>query len=186
MTSKAHTLLPLILITLTACSTSSYEAPHNEATARVRFTLQTSGVAKVRHYQDQYCNGGEEWLRLKDKATPNKEATRLGMPLWRYHNNSAKELAISSGSTHHFLFKGQKKVGFMAINCAVPVTARFKKDRNYELRYSSGMHTCHVELREINTSANGNITTTAIQRFKNSRGINSNNCFDNFKHQAAR
>jgi hypothetical protein len=42
-----------------------------------------------------------EWMRLRDGYLTNSQPKKLGMPLWNYHENAAKEVYVEANKKLH-------------------------------------------------------------------------------------
>ncbi|MDW5377996.1 hypothetical protein R6258_13800 [Halomonas sp. HP20-15] len=138
---------------LVACSSISYKEPTGGDRARVRFVTETESVMVIRGYDDSSCMTNErEWMRLRKGFLFNSQPKRLGIPLWSYHKNAAKEVYVTTGKNYTFLFSGSEQGGALNYSCGVPITVRFKSGHDYELYFKWDVRDyqkCTVSFGEI-------------------------------------
>jgi hypothetical protein len=157
-------LLGLVTVSLrlAGCATLSYQEPAAGSRARVRFVTGPSGITLLRTYDDVNCGGNEvEWMRLRDGFLLNSAPKRLGMPLFSYHQNAAKEVYVRSGKPVYGLFIGSEtQYNFSTPRtyilptpstyiCAVPFSHTFLENSDYEVLFEWSRFDCRVRIFEI-------------------------------------
>ena len=101
----------IISVVLTGCESLLYKEPMAGPQARVRFVTETEGVTVLRVYNDTHCTTNEtEWMRLRDGFVLRSTPKVLGMPLWKYHKNAAKEVFVEANKLLNGLFTGGETV----------------------------------------------------------------------------
>jgi hypothetical protein len=178
---------PLLLacLMISACSTLSYKEPSAGERARVRFASQTEHVVVVRGYDDKACAANEqEWMRLRAGYLANSNSKRLGMPLWRFHDNGAKEVYVDATRPFHGLIGSADREiqAFTTIihSCAVAVTFDFKPGVDYEVEYLWDRQTCSVNISQI-LNDTGKPTLKHLATIGNRVNGDNAQCLDAFK-----
>jgi hypothetical protein len=97
----------------------------------VRFASRADTVVVVRNYRSESCDGETEWMRLRAGPLLVSHPKRMGMPLWDFHDNGAREVFVAASSQSYFMFFGD--VGSMS--CAVPVVVELQAGNDYELLF---------------------------------------------------
>lgn len=170
-------------LSVTACSSMLYQEPNTGPLARVRFATDSIQIAVLRTYGDETCSTNEtEWLRLKDGYLVNSSPKRMGMPLWSYHDNAAKEIFIEANRKIYGLFKGDVVIGSTIYSCGVPFAYSFHEGTDYEVFFKLRANTCQVTVEKLV----GGPTAFEKQRLAEfSNRINDENkgCLDPFKKQ---
>ena len=97
----------LVLLQQISCSTLVYTEPKEEPQARVRFITNTTSISVLRSYEGDNCaNNENEWMRLRVGHLINSTPKKLGIPLWQYQENSAKEVYVKADQNKYFMFFG--------------------------------------------------------------------------------
>lgn len=134
----------------------------------------------VRAYADAGCESGEtEWMRLANHSLFNSNPKRLGMPLWSFHPNAAKEMYVTP-APYTFLFIGAESTGGTIYSCGVPVHETFEQDRDYELSFSWSPANCTVQLNELK-HLNGTAVRIPLREHNNSVTPTTQECLSQFK-----
>jgi len=111
---------------------------------------QSAGIVTVLGYDDSKCETNEqELMRLRSGFLMNSNPKRLGMPLWRFHDNGAKEVFVDADRPFNALFSGTEIGSPTTYRCGVPISFQFKDKLNYEVEYFWGRQTCSVTVSQI-------------------------------------
>jgi len=151
--ATANTFVLLFMMScLAACNTLSYEEPKpgSMPLARVRFITTSDGVTVLRVYDDPGCNYNEtEWLRVKVGFLGRSQPKSLGMPLWDYDVNAAKEVYVAANKQINAMFFGGEIEGRSIYTCGVPFFYSFSEGHDYEVKYVWSETRCRVEISEL-------------------------------------
>lgn len=152
---------------VSGCSSLTYQEPITGQRARVRFITDSNDVSVLRTYGDENCTTNEvEWLRLRNGMLLNSSPRRLGMPLWSYHDNAAKEVYVEANRSIYGLFQGGESINAKVYLCGTPFEYSFQDQTDYEVRFKWAPKECRVtiskfvnnredfELREVATFSN--------------------------------
>ncbi|AIK96553.1 hypothetical protein [Candidatus Odyssella acanthamoebae] len=156
-------LFPLAL-TIVGCTSVSYEEPKSGPVARVRFVTNRDGITVIRSYKSKKCDGGHEMMRISNGFDFNSSLRRLGIPLWDYHHNAAKELFIRANIPQVYMFQSAAQSGSYIYKCGVFVQQKFEEGKDYELSYKLDNNNCNLEVYEIKTNASGNPEKVLLQK----------------------
>lgn len=115
----------VLSLTMAGCTSVTYQEPKMGPMARVRFATDTTNVTVVRGYGSLRCDNEHEMLRLRKGFVFNSGPRRLGIPLWLYHKNAAKELFIRPGIAQVYVFVGAKNIHPIYYTCGVMVQKIF-------------------------------------------------------------
>lgn len=97
------------LILLAGCVPTLSHEPESGPRARVRFSTDSPGVTFIYQYRDVDCKQDElELGRLRNGICLLCSGKRLGMPLWNYHNNAAKEIYVTAGTMFYGLMQDRQ------------------------------------------------------------------------------
>ena len=152
------TAVTLTVLVLAGCiSMLPYKEPSSGPRARVRFVTSTEMVIVLRSYADAQCSqGGEEMMRLRRGiiifgATPKQ----LGMPLWAYHDNAAKEVYVSVATPFHGMFQAAGRTSALGgrKRCGIPFAIELGTGRDYEFYFD--FERCSLVASEIVASPDG-------------------------------
>jgi hypothetical protein len=170
---------------LTGCTTLSYKEPKNGPTARVRFVTDISKITVVRGYDNSNCGGNEkEWMRLRDGELLNNEPKRLGIALWDFHKNAAKEVLVDTSNQSTFLISSVMEQGSAyrrkLFSCGVPVSLHFQPGKDYEIAFHMSFQGCSADVSQISL-LNGVPARTNITTFENQVSSANAACLDRFK-----
>lgn len=177
---RKATSLATATMLLASCSTMSFKEPSEGPRARVRFTTTTESITVVRAYSDIGCESNEtEWMRLRNGFLLNSKPKQLGMPLWSFHPNAAKEFYVAP-STYTFLFTGAESKGRFLYSCGVPVHETFEAGHDYELNFIWSPTSCTVEVAEIKQT-NGVAARTGLREHSNVATPTTVGCLNQFK-----
>lgn len=145
-------LAALGLLACAGCAGLSYVQPTSGDRARVRFVTETSTLAVMKGYDGPDCSGEErEWMRLRVGPLITSTVTRLGMPLWEFHDNAAKEVYVATNKDLVALIWTEQGT----LKCGVPVTYRFMPGQDYEVKYTSSGRSCSVSISMIAARGDG-------------------------------
>lgn len=135
---------------LSACSSIVYQEPMSGPRARVRFVTSFTGVALLRAYDDANCSSNEaEWMRLRNGKLFNSTPKRLGMPLWNYSENAAKEVYVDSTKQFNGLMQGSERGGEGIYSCGVPFFFTFLENADYEVFFHWSPKSCHITIAQL-------------------------------------
>lgn len=139
-----------------SCSTIVYQEPAAGPRARVRYVTDSNSVSVLRTYGDENCATNEtEWMRLRNGMLLNSSPKRLGMPLWNYHDNAAKEIYVEANKPIHALFHGGETVGLTTYACATPFSFSFNENTDYEVRFKWATKACGVSIFQLIKNPDG-------------------------------
>ena len=164
------------VLALSACNTLSYTEPTSGERARVRFATTSSSITVLFSYDDAQCQANEqEMMRLRDGFLINASPKRVGMPLWEFNDNAAKEVYVSASRPFNAMIKAQtqKGAGYNGTylyqewtSCAVPFSIALQPDHDYELKLDEGQ--CALVASELIRAGDGYTRTpVAVQVNKN-------------------
>ncbi|WP_156962144.1 hypothetical protein [Candidatus Paracaedibacter symbiosus] len=174
-------LLPLVL-TIAGCASVTYEEPKSGSVARVRFVTNTDGGTIVRGYRSKECDGEYEMMRLRNGFLFNSDPRRLGIPLWNYHKNAAKEFFISAGIPQVYMFEGNELNERYSYKCGTVMQQIFEAGKDYEINYKWHKSNCTLRIYEIKTSTSGSAEKVLLQERGNRLSSEfSNACLQKFK-----
>jgi hypothetical protein len=176
-----HLAICLLVLSLLGCSSLTYEEPQTGSRARVRFVTDTESPSVLRVYDGADCSGTEhEWMRLRVGVLLRGSSKRLGMPLWSYHDNAAKEVYVSTNSPLTAIFWGTESAGNYFYQCGVPFTASFQEDKDYEVKYRWDRSQCIVTLSEIVKKSANEYVAQEVAQFNNKVTNKSSGCYKQF------
>ena len=201
----------IISVVLTGCASLLYTEPMAGPRARVRFVTETEGVTVLRVYDDTQCTTNEtEWMRLRHGillryilSTPKV----LGMPLWKYHKNAAKEVFVEANKLLNGLFTGSETVWVLGnsegstqsdsfftrtewrrsgilegtdYHCATPFSFRFSESEDYEVTFRWDRGNCSVVISQFAVN-NAGPSLLEVARFDNRVSESNNGCLAAFR-----
>jgi hypothetical protein len=81
----------------------------------------------------------------------NSGEKRLGMPLWSYGPNQAKEIYIPTDKPTYALVALDIQRPMVVFSCGIPVRIAFQPDQDYELviRFDDNRNSCTLEASHI-------------------------------------
>jgi hypothetical protein len=170
--------IAIVALAAVGCQTIAYKEPLSGDRARVRLASQAPYVVVVRAYDDASCETNEqEWMRLRSGYLVNSSPKRLGLPLWHFHDNGAKEVFIDTAHSFHALIIGEEMVAgrkdeeFVekansllveaiefspypgvfqtTYRCGVAFSFDFKANVDYEVEYIRDRQFCSVVVSQI-------------------------------------
>jgi hypothetical protein len=157
-----------VVCLVAGCASYSYVEPTSGNRARVRFVTDTVSPSTLKVYDGPDCSGAEhEWMRLRVGPLITGSLKRLGMPLWNYHDNAAKEVYVATDKPLSAIFWGTENAGTMEYSCGVPFFATLQKDKDYEIRYRWARRECTVSLFEIRNATTGEPVFLEIAHYNN-------------------
>lgn len=143
LVAHARAVAPLLLLALSSCATLTYVEPTTGSRARVRFATTSASISVLRSFGDDHCTTGEqEMLRLRNGPLARPEPKRLGMPLWDFNDNAAKEVYMPAGKQLNFLFGVNTASGGLAVahfyfwtvrSTGIPFSVTFDGSKDYEI-----------------------------------------------------
>jgi hypothetical protein len=142
---------------MTGCASVTYEEPKSgPVVARVRFVSDMEEITVVRGYKSKECDDEHEMMRLRNGFVLNSDPRRLGIPLWNYHKNAAKEFFISAGIPQVYMFEAAQGTRYI-YECGVVIQQTFDedKDKDYEVNYKWNIPNCNVKVYEIKKNTSG-------------------------------
>ncbi|MBW8308790.1 MAG: hypothetical protein K0M45_04000 [Candidatus Paracaedibacteraceae bacterium] len=183
ITAPHSVLLPLALI-ITGCAGVSYQDPKSGPVTRVRFVTDTTGPVAVRSYASKECDGEYRMMDLRNGVLLGSEPRRLGIPLWNYHTNAAKEVLIRAGIPQFYMFQGVENSRNYIKSCGIVVQQKFEEGKDYEVSYKWSRQNCKLEVYEIKTNASGDAEKILLQKRDNRLDSDfTQSCLAKFKQQ---
>lgn len=171
----------LATLSITACSTLTYQEPRTGPLARVRFVTDSNEISVLRTYGDKDCSTNEvEWLRLRNGMLVNSSPKRLGMPLWNYHDNAAKEIFVEANKQIYGLFQGGETTALKFYLCGTPFSYSFQEGADYEVRFKWAPKECRVTVAQIVDGSNG-MELRELAAFSNQINETNKGCLTAFK-----
>lgn len=199
----------IISVVVTGCQSLRYEEPMAGPRARVRFVAETKSITVLRMYDDTDCTVNEtEWMRLYDGFVLRSEPKVLGMPLWRYHKNAAKEVFVEANKPLHGLFTGSETVfrwfssdeseqsfdrlarreeefnHFLHTRthyfCAAPFSFRFSEGEDYEVTFRLDRDRCEVVISQF-AGITEAPSLLEVAKFDNRVSESNNGCLTAFR-----
>ncbi|WP_155976203.1 hypothetical protein [Novispirillum itersonii] len=172
----------ILCLLIAGCAPVSVVEPTGGNRARVRFVTNTEGITVLRAYEGENCSGEEqEWVRMRNGYLLTGSEKRLGIPLWSYNVNAAKELYVNTDKAMHGMFFGSESVGNYVVSCAVPFTFSFLPDHDYEVSYKFFISTCLVEVSEIEGNSQGGFRARQLSVFDNKLDERDASCKKHFR-----
>jgi hypothetical protein len=151
------TAVAVVVLILAGCiSMLTYNEPDSGPRARVRFVTSTGMVTVLRSYADAQCSQGEaEMMRLRRGVLLNSAPKRLGMPLWAYDDNAAKEVYVSAATTFHGMFQSAGRTSPLGgrKRCGIPFSIDLGTGQDYEFYFD--YERCSLVASEIVASPDG-------------------------------
>lgn len=182
----AAMLVCVAALAVSSCETLSYKEPDPATTsvARVRFVTTTETPAILRAYDDRACEQNEvEWMRLeKSNLMLNTHPKSLGMPLWHYDLNAAKEVYVTADRELNAMFFSSEIDGTMLYKCATPFFFKFAQGRSYEVTFDWDRSYCSVSVSELVQSGQ-NWSRTPLAHFDNRVTDANRGCLTRFEQQ---
>ncbi|MGC4405421.1 hypothetical protein [Methyloversatilis sp. MC4-4] len=163
-----------------ACSTLVYQEPISGPRARVRFATDSKDISVLRTYSDKNCSTNEaEWMRLRNGVLINASPKRLGISLWRDHENAAKEVYVGAGSPIYGLFIGGEMAENMIYRCGTSFLFTFQDAYDYEVRFRWSRKQCYVTISQISDPQSG-AEIKQLAEFTNQVTEANKGCLDAF------
>ena len=177
-----YVFLVLALLSLTGCTSTGYlwyQEPTAGPKARVRFVTTSKGSTDLRVYDDANCTqNGTVWMDLSERSRFGGQLKKLGMPLWNYHENAAKEVYVAANKPIYGMFFGHEYMGSTTYVCAVPFSFTFSENADYEVKYQGGATMCSVSIAQILRAGN-NWSLTEVGKFDNKMNDSNRGCLMN-------
>lgn len=94
-------------------------------------------------------------MRLRRGFLFNPAPKQLGMPLWAYHDNAAKEVYVSAATTFHGMFQTAARVSPLGgrKRCGIPFSIDLRTGKDYEFYFD--FERCSLVASEIVASPDG-------------------------------
>ncbi|MDD2989679.1 MAG: hypothetical protein PHI64_12050 [Zoogloea sp.] len=176
-----HLLIGMLTLSLSGCAALTYTEPQTGSRARVRFVTDTASPSVLKVYDGDDCSGAEhEWMRLRVGALLRGSVKRLGMPLWNYHDNAAKEVYVSNDKPLYAMFWGNEIEGSIHYQCGVPLKIQFQENKDYEVRYRWNRSQCTVIFSEILKNDAGEHFAQEKEIFNNKTTAKDSGCQKQF------
>jgi hypothetical protein len=182
-------IVPLVFLYVVGCNAVRYTAPTTGSRARVRFVAETEIPTEVYSYKTNNCEGEERWMLLRKGPFLNSPQKRLGIPLYIYHKNAAKEFYVSTEKPLIVMFKNYKSVGYPANTfiCDVPVFYQFEeKDYEVSFNWPSYATGCTGEVFEIVETNFGLHKKRLLKTFDNKMSVDNADCMRAFEKRRRR
>ena len=181
----------IALFLLSGCSALRYDEPTAGHRARVRFVTDTKDIAVLRSYDDVGCTQNEtEWMRLRNGPLITSTRKSLGMPLWKYNDNAAKEVYVEAGRQFNWLFMSADSslqlspvmlVGLIPVEvhaCGVPFSYSFIENKDYEVSLQWNRTTCRVIVSEVAADSTAGPQFSELATFTNQLTETNKTCLN--------
>lgn len=123
-------------------------------------------------------------MRLRVGPLLTSSPKRLGMPLWDFHENAAKEVYVRADKPMTAIFWGtetDKRYGATTYySCGVPFTAAFQKDKDYEVKLLWNRTACRVVFAEIKPDNIDSYHFKVLETFSNRATEKTQGCLKQF------
>ena len=181
-----YLLICLLMLCLYGCASLTYVEPTSGDRARVRFVTDTSFPIILRVYDRPDCSGNEyEWMRLRNGYVVNSSPKRLGMPLWNYHENAAKEVYVAVGKPLTGIFFGYEQLSALGVKhfyeCGVYFNVEFQNYKDYEVSFEWKRTECFVTVSEIQAQPSGTYSFLTVAKFDSKVTSANRSCLKLFK-----
>lgn len=174
-------LLMVASLCLTGCASLSYQEPTQGSRARVRFVTTSSSPTVLRAYDDINCTQNEiEWMRLRVGYLLNSNPKTLGMPLWSYHENAAKEVYVDASKQMNGMFFGSERVGMTIYSCGAPFSFTFSENTDYEVKYQWSPNQCSATISQF-VPKGADWDLKEVEKFDNRVNDSNRGCLAQFK-----
>ena len=180
-------IIPLVFLYMVGCSAVKLTDTTTGSRARVRFVAEAEGDTYVYGYQTENCKNEEEWIVLRDRFLASSPEKRLGIPLWHYHKNAAKEFYVSTERPFIIMFKSSTYTGGLitAVSnffCDAPVIYQLE-EKDYEVKFNWPSHRtgCSADVFEIVKSDWGVHKKRHLKTFNNKMRFDSADCMSAFE-----
>ena len=182
------------LFLLMSCSALRYEEPTSGLRARVRFVTDTKDLAILRSYDDIGCSQNEtEWMRLRNGPLITSTKKSLGMPLWKYNDNAAKEVYVEAGRQFNWFFTSADRtlqfspimlagvIPFEIHHCGVPFSYSFEESKDYEIALNWSRTACRVVVSQLVVDSTGSPALSEVASFSNQLTDVNKTCLEQLK-----
>jgi hypothetical protein len=182
-------IVPLVFLYMVGCSAVKLTDATTGSRARVRFVSEAEGSTVVYGYQTENCKNEEVWMVLKNGHLLFSPEKRLGIPLWHYHKNTAKEFYVSTERPLIVMFKSYSHITYRIIFqvvswfiCDVPVIYQLE-EKDYEVKFNWPSHRtgCSADVFEIVKSDWGVHKKRHLKTFNNKMRFDSADCMSAFE-----
>jgi hypothetical protein len=112
--------------------------------------------------------------------TINSSPKRLGMPLWNYHDNAAKEVFVEANKQIYGLFQGGETNAVKIYLCGTPFSYSFQEGADYEVRFKWAPQECRVTIAQIADGPTG-MELRELAAFSNHVNETNKGCLAAFK-----
>jgi hypothetical protein len=184
----------LLSFWLAGCAGLSYQEPLTGPRARVRFVTDTKEITVLRAYDDIACTQNEtEWMRLRNGPLITSSRKTLGIPLWKYNDNAAKEVYVEASRQFNWLFMSEDSTiqfspvmlaGVLPVlirGCGVPFSYTFSENKDYEVSLRWDRTDCRVVVSEVIADPTGDPALSEVASFGNRLTEANKTCLDQLK-----
>jgi hypothetical protein len=180
-------LIAILLLGVGGCSTLPYNEPTDGTRTRARFVSSAGDdTAFVRTYDDPGCQSNEQhMMSLRAGYFVNASPRRLGLPLWEFHENAAKEVYVQTTRPIHFMVahtvadteKTNPLVSYTQ-RCGVAFTYKFDQGRDYELMFNrDSAERCSISINEL-VVRDGAPQRVRLAKFENRLTAETQSCME--------
>ena len=162
MTSRITLVLMILLIVPAYASDPSMQ--NSKSVAHLRLATNTPHVATAYQYADASCQANEiKMFGLRAGTLFRSKESRLGIPLWDFHKNGAKEIEIPTGK---FVgkFEGVADGGSVGAKCDSAFSLDAEAGHDYEVFFDFPGAGCSVRISEIVTNSAGLATRIELEQ----------------------
>lgn len=169
---------------VTGCASLSYQEPLQGPRARVRFVTTSVSPTVLTTYEDTSCTKNEtEWMRLRvgSLALMRNSTKKLGIPLWDYHDNAAKEVFVNVTKELNGMFLGAERLNDgWTFSCAVPFNFKFTENNDYEVKFRLIPGQCTATISQIIPNE-GSWARKELKSFDDQVNDSTQGCLARFK-----
>ena len=124
----------------------------------------TDAITVVRSYASANCDGENEMMRLRNGFVLNSSPKRLGIPLWDYHDNAAKEFFVTANNPQIYMFEGNEHSGRSIMKCGVAIKQKFEEGKDYEVNFTMKSFSCSAKVSEMKNNESGHPEKVVLQK----------------------
>jgi hypothetical protein len=195
-------IVPLVFLYMVGCSSAvKLTDATTGSRARVRFVAEvenyTQNYTVVYGYQAENCKDEEKWMVLRKGHYPLSPKKRLGIPLWHYHKNAAKEFHVSTERPLIVMFKSYCYIHSISLIpvppiflsssarcfiCDVPIIYQLE-EKDYEIKFIWPSHRtgCSADIFEIVKFERGVRKKSHLKTFNNKMSFDYADCNSAFE-----